>query len=160
MKSLFIAIALTLLAIAQVHAQEPTSVSESCERGWLASDWPTVAVDCSTLAATEESLSERHKAQAIQSSRFFKEAVSLIGPELYVAAAAHARAAVAYAHLHKESFFSLARAASIDDLRVAQQFLSMYGPEDVAQRTPTLKSLVQSEGFVKAAPDSDLLAHI
>jgi hypothetical protein len=38
--------------------------------------------------------------------------------------------------------------------------LRQYGAEELAQRAPQLKALIQSDGFVQAAAVSDLLAHI
>jgi hypothetical protein len=100
-----VAILAILLTPMAVSAQATNSTAESCERSWLAADWPTVAVDCSTMAHADEESAKRHESDAVAGpSAMFKEAMSLIGPELYFATVARARASVAYAHLQRLPF--------------------------------------------------------
>lgn len=148
---------ITLWIPGVVVAQEPPGVSESCERGWLASDWPTVAVDCSTVAADHESLAQRMKADAVNGPpELAIQASQLMGPSYLFAGEAWARTAVAYAKLKKHDLYQDSREKALFDFKRAKNI----GAPDIAQRAVALSNLVSSNTFVADAPDSPLLAHI
>jgi hypothetical protein len=157
--------ALMAFAVATTRAfaqSTPEGVDANCERAWLAYDWPTVAVECSNMADANEQSANNYKAQAVEFSTsnasLSSQAANFIGPDLLFAGAAHARAAVAYAHLHKTSLYSEARADAIKDIAGAKGFF-VQQPE-LHDRAAGLLWLLQSKDFVKTAPDSDLLGHI
>lgn len=141
--------------IAPVRAQEPDATSASCERAWLASDWPTAAVDCSTIGFSHERSAEHMLAEAgaVSDPTITSSAKLVAGDARFIGAEAWARAAVAYAHLKKPNLADDARAKALADLQLVTD-------PQLAQRAAALTAFIQSDAFYADGADSPLLAHL
>ena len=134
-------VALTAALNAPAHAQDSQSALQQCSRGWLAKDWPTVAIYCMSEALRQE-----------QDPNLEGMPAEIQGGALLLAGVDHARAAVAYGRLHKESAYNEEKSAAIADLTKA------VGIPGTHQKWATqLLEFLQSSRFLKDAPDSDLM---
>ena len=116
-------------------------VAERCDRGWLASDWPTVAKDCSSVAVEDDTTAAWHAqefvAAATPGSINSQQLTDLVGPDYLVAGAAWTRVAV-YGHLNKEDFYGNARTNALSDLSQARHF----GSSETARTAAAITDLI------------------
>lgn len=141
MKHLLSLVVVMVILNAPALAQDSQSALQQCSRGWLAKDWPTVAVNCMAEAVDKE-----------HDPNLEGMPPEIQGGALLLAGVDHARAAVAYGRLHKQSAYNEERSAAISDLTKA---VSIPGPQQ--QWATQLLGFVQSNRFLQDAPDSDLM---
>jgi hypothetical protein len=150
---------LTALAAGPASAQESSVVGERCDRAWLASDWSTVATDCSSVAEEDDTTAAWHAqefvAAATPASVNSQQLTDLVGPNYLVAGEAWTRVAVGYGHLNQEDSYGKARTNALSDLSQARHF----GSSETARKAAAIADLISSESFLIDAPNSPLLAH-
>lgn len=150
--------ATVLLALAPLRAfAQDTDPTANCERAWLASDWPTVAIYCTSVADNRERSAKTYLADIAvdPGAPVAIDAEGLVGPEYLVAGEARARASVAYSHLKRGESAHNALDGALTDLREATSY-SVLG--ETRDRAIALLDFVGSGTFVADAPESVLMA--
>ncbi|HEX3456356.1 MAG TPA: hypothetical protein VHR97_00230 [Candidatus Baltobacteraceae bacterium] len=151
---------LTALAISPALAQESSAVAERCDRAWLASDWSTVAADCSKVGTEDDTIAAWHAqefvAGATPSATNAQQLTDVVGPNYLVAGEAWTRVAVSYGRLNQQDSYGKARTNALSDLSQARHF----GSSETAQKAAAITDLISSESFLTDAPNSPLLAHL
>lgn len=151
----------SLLFVAPLAASAQTSDDKACERAWLASDWPTVVVECSDAASNSEQdrfVQQRTENDQDLPSELRPPAFEFDADDSIVAGMLWARTAVGYAKLKKDSLYVSTRQKALDDLDVGIKM--GYAPAALQQKAASVRELVASPLFLIDAPDSDALAHI
>lgn len=154
------ALALALCVPCASQAQTTRETDAACERAWLASDWPTDVVQCSSEAQNSEA--DRITQQQIQMNTNLpaeprNAAVGFAADDELFAGEAWARAAVGYAKLKKQRLYEVTRQKALADIRTA---ISENLDEGLRQKALNVRDLVASPLFLIDAPDSEELAHI
>lgn len=160
---MLIRVSLTLIfagiCLSPSFAQE-SEASSQCDRSWLASDWPTVAVQCDSAAAQGEAIVEHYKTDApneptdMQSTQADISAAQLLFSGLY-----RARAAVAYARLKRPSLYKSMLAKARSEIAAQQPYLEKHNAALYSKSVSAL-TLLDSKSFVRDAVDAEVLSHI
>ena len=139
---------------------QESDATAQCNRAWLASDWPTVAIQCSETAFESETkyrtlLSE----STIGTAEMQAQGENLAAAEMFFAGAARTRATVAYAKLSRPQLSAQMKQQALDDLSKASPMLQNSTPV-LYERAETIRKLILSPTFLHDAPDDQSLADI
>jgi hypothetical protein len=151
---------LTALAISPALAQDSSAAAQRCDSAWLASDWSTVAADCSRVSSEDDTIAAWHAQEFVAAANpgatNSQQLTDVVGPNYLVAGEAWTRVAVSYGHLNQQDSYGKARTNALSDLAQARHF----GSPETAQKAAAITDLISSETFLTDAPNSPLLANL
>ncbi len=163
-KLLAFALFLCSAGFSVAEAQSSEAIS-SCNRAWLASDWATVASDCTDFADSAEAKYVEYKAQAESFPAgappdLATGSLQIARANMLFAGEARARTAVAYAKLKRMTAYAEQLEKSRTDISTAYAAATEAGDQQITTRAQTLQQLLASPQFLTQAPGADVLAHI